>query len=153
MAEKQPQSFKNHAKIVPGYHIVTGIILLILLAWAVLHLVQPLFSDSASFDIARVMWLLLVLALISTWLYARLFPLAAQDRIIRLEMRLRLHEVLPEDLRGRIAELTAGQMIGLRFASDAEMPDLVREVRENDITDRTAIKKKIKDWQADDCRF
>ena len=77
---------------------------------------------------------------------------AGQDRVIRLEMRLRLKEVLSGDLRGRILELTPSQLIGLRFASDAELPDLVREVLANGIQDREVIKRKIRDWQADHLR-
>jgi len=79
----------------------------------------------------------------------RIFALTAQDRLIRLEMRLRLKEILPNDLRGRILELTPDQLIGLRFASDAEMPDLVREVLTNGIQEREVIKRKIRDWQGD----
>jgi hypothetical protein len=64
-------------------------------------------------------------------------------------MRLRLKDILPAELRGRILELTPDQLIGLRFASDAEMPDLVREVLTNGIQEREVIKRKIRDWQGD----
>lgn len=131
------------------YHFGIAALLLVILLWSLWGLVQPLVSAGAVFTFERVIWVLLSLALIGTYLYARLFPLAAQDRIIRLEMHLRLKEVLPEDLQDRIEELTPGQLIGLRFASDGEMPDLLREVLDRGIADRDEIKKKIKDWRGD----
>jgi hypothetical protein len=67
-------------------------------------------------------------------------------------MRLRLREILPADLRARIPELTPSQLIALRFAGDSEMPELVRDVLANGIEDRDAIKRKIRDWQADHLR-
>ncbi len=96
MAEKKPQSYQNHAKIVPPYHYGITALLLVILLWSLWGLVHPLISAGAVFTFERVIWVLLSLALIGTYLYARLFPLAAQDRIIRLEMRLRLKEVLPD---------------------------------------------------------
>lgn len=75
--------------------------------------------------------------------------MAVQDRVIRLEMRLRLREVLPPDLQGRLAELTRGQLVGLRFASDAELPELVRQVLNGSFKTATEIKKAIKHWQGD----
>ena len=88
-------------------------------------------------------------ALVITWLYARLFALAAQDRVIRLEMRLRMKELLPDDLQGRIDQFTPQQMVGLRFAGDAELPDLARKVLDEQITSATSIKRAIQNWQGD----
>ena len=93
----------------------------------------------------------MALAFLVMFLYLRLFPLAVQDRVIRQEMRLRLAEILPEDLKGRVEELKRGQFVGLRFASDAEMPDLMRDALDNDLK-AGEIKKKIKNWQADHLR-
>ncbi len=81
--------------------------------------------------------------------YARQFALTVQDRMIRLEMRLRLAKVLPADLAQRIGELTVSQLIGLRFAGDEEIPDLVRKVLTEGIGDRTAIKRMVRNWQGD----
>jgi hypothetical protein len=67
-------------------------------------------------------------------------------------MRLRLQQVLPRDLKPRITDLTPEQLLGLRFASDAEITDLIRDVLANNIQDRETIKKKIKDWKADEFR-
>ena len=75
-----------------------------------------------------------------------------QDRVIRAEMRARLKEILPADLRGRIDELNRDQFVALRFASDAEMADLVREVLTNKIVNRDDIKKRIKKWEPDNFR-
>ena len=80
---------------------------------------------------------------------ARVYAVTVQDRVVRLEMRLRLREVLPQDLAGRASEFTLGQLIGLRFASDAELPELARKVLQENITDGTTIKKLVKDWQPD----
>jgi hypothetical protein len=94
----------------------------------------------------------MALALLAIYFYMRVFALTVQDRVIRLEMRLRLKQILPEDLRERIGELTPSQLIGLRFASDAEMAELVREVLTNNIQEREVIKRKVRDWQADHLR-
>jgi hypothetical protein len=81
-----------------------------------------------------------------------MFPLRVQDRVIRLEMSLRLASVLPPDLRARASVLRPGQLVALRFASDAELPGLVRQVLDENLTDRREIKKRIREWQADHLR-
>lgn len=145
MAAQKPQSFENHAKIVPGYHYgVFGIL--------VLYLLGNIWLAITDFSIQAVMMVLLAVALLGLFLYARLFPLRVQDRVIRLEMRLRLHEVLPADLRPRISELRVRQLIALRFASDAELPGLVRAVLDEGLREPKEIKRRIKDWQADNLR-
>ncbi len=145
MAELRPQTYANHARYVPLYHFVIAGILVIYLGGAVWRLLR-----SFSFD--AVLGVLLALALLGMFYYLRAFPLTVQDRLIRLEMRLRLQGVLPEDLAARIEELTPGQLVALRFASDGELPGLVREVLEQGLTDRTAIKKNIQHWQPDHLR-
>ena len=77
------------------------------------------------------------------------YAVRLQDRIIRTEMRARLENLLPTEDLGKIQDLTIKQMVGLRFASDAEMPELIRKVLDEDIQDATAIKKMVKDWQGD----
>lgn len=91
-------------------------------------------------------------ALLVVWALLRRNSLALQDRIIRLEMRVRLERVLPPDRRADIARLELGQLIALRFASDAELPALVEEVLAKGIRSRDEIKQKVKDWQADGLR-
>jgi hypothetical protein len=64
-------------------------------------------------------------------------------------MRLRLQQLLPADLRSRIPEFTVGQLVSLRFAGDAELPDLARKVLQDKVTNRKAIKQLVRDWQPD----
>jgi hypothetical protein len=86
------------------------------------------------------------------YLFARVFALTVQDRVIRLEMRLRMRELLPADLQPRINEFTHKQLVAMRFASDAELPALARTVLDERLTDGTAIKRLVRDWQADTLR-
>jgi hypothetical protein len=81
-----------------------------------------------------------------------LLALTVQDRVIRLEMRLRLAELLPAEMQPRIPEFTVAQLVSLRFASDAELPALAKKVLDEKINDRKAIKKMIKNWQPDELR-
>jgi hypothetical protein len=138
----QPQNFENHAKFVPGFHIVTLGIFAINFFWSIYRVFHAFSAES-------VISLLLAVGFILAALYARMFALAVQDRVIRLEMQLRLQGILPADLRPRIPEFAVGQLIALRFASDAELPGLARKVLDEKLTDRKAIKKMVKDWQAD----
>jgi hypothetical protein len=142
MAERKPQTYENHARFVPTYHFVTFGILVINLGWSIWALIA---APSGGGVVA----LLLAVALLLLFFHVRIFPLTVQDRVIRLEMRLHLAEVLPDDLRRRIGELTSGQMVALRFAGDGELPDLVRRVLAGEFTSRKAIKQEIKDWQGD----
>ena len=141
----QGQSFANHTRFVPPYHYVAFPILLLNFIWAVRGLLGDI-----SFD--TILKILVAVALIIVALFARVFALKAQDRVIRLEMRLRMRALLPEDLQGRINDFTPTQMVGLRFASDAELPELARTVLDENITAATPIKKMITDWQADNFR-
>jgi hypothetical protein len=75
-----------------------------------------------------------------------------QDRVIRLEMRLRMREVCPPDLAARVREFTPAQLVALRFAGDAELPTLARKVLDEKLQDRKAIKSMVRDWQADNLR-
>jgi hypothetical protein len=75
--------------------------------------------------------------------------LTVQDRVIRLEMRLRLRELLSPDLRSRINDLTHRQLVAMRFASDEELPELAREVLEGKLATSNEIKQRVKSWQAD----
>ena len=143
MAEKPyAQSFEKHAKIVPAYHYVTFGILAVNLLWSVRELVRA-FSFGELIDLA------LAVALILLFFYARVFALTVQDRVIRLEERLRMERLLPADLKGRIGEFSVAQLIALRFASDDELPELARKVLEEKIADRKAIKRLIKKWRPD----
>jgi len=136
------QNFENHAKFVPGFHIgVLGIF-----GANFIYSVARLFY---AFTLERVFGLLVAVGLILCALYGRIFALTVQDRVIRLEMRLRMERVLPAELRGRIGEFSPGQLVSLRFAGDGELPELAHKVLEEKIEDRKAIKRMVRDWQAD----
>jgi hypothetical protein len=96
--------------------------------------------------------LIVAIALLLAALYGRMFALAVQDRLIRLEMRLRMEGVLPTELRPRISEFSVNQLVALRFASDAELPELASKVLAANLQDRKTIKQMIRNWQADDLR-
>jgi hypothetical protein len=142
MSEQTPQSFANHARWVPLYHFVLGPILLLNLVWSIVNLVR-------AFSFATVMGVLMAFVFIGFFAFLRTFALTVQDRVIRLEMRLRLEKLLPADLKPRIPELARKQLVALRFASDPELPALVREVLEKNLTGLKEIKSRIRDWQAD----
>ncbi|MGE0158061.1 MAG: DUF6526 family protein [Gemmatimonadales bacterium] len=140
------QSFENHAKIVPGYH-----------RWAAALVALPTlyFAYRAAFDFSvdRLVLFLFGVGVLLTATYTRVFPVGVQDRVIRLEERLRLERVLPADLRSRIPELTTRQLVSLRFASDEELPDLVRRVLGGELSGRHDIKRAVRNWRADEQRI
>lgn len=139
------QNYKNHARWLPAFHFfVLPVFLVNVVYVARLALGDPSLSTGFA--------LLVALALFMTALLARTQALKAQDRVIRLEMRLRLREVLPPDLHPRIIELTPEHMIGLRFASDGELPELVRQALAGTLTTTKSVKEAVKDWQADHLR-
>jgi hypothetical protein len=140
---QSPQTLKNHTRLLPSFHFFVLPVLFVNVVLAIYNVYQSPETGGA-------WWALVVaLALLTLALVARTMTLTVQDRVIRLEMRLRLQEVLPPDLRNRVHELTPRQLVALRFASDAEMPDLVREVLVGHLATTKAIKGRVKDWQAD----
>jgi hypothetical protein len=142
MAEQPPQNFQNHTRLVPAFHFVAGPILLINVIWSLYKIVTSFSGD-------RVIGLLLAIAFLSIFFHARVFALAVQDRVIRLEMTFRLEKLLPPDLKPRIKEFTLGQLIAMRFAGDEELPGLAKTVLQQNIDSRTEIKKLIKNWNPD----
>lgn len=139
------QTYKNHAKLVPLFHYVLLPILLV----NFLAMVYNLWREPSVFTAWSVV---MAFAFIVSGLFARVFALKAQDRVIRLEERLRMREILPPDLQGRIREFTPEQLIALRFASDAELPTLAATVLRDNVEKRDAVKKMVKNWRADDFR-
>jgi hypothetical protein len=142
MAEPVVQNFENHVRRVPTAFRVGFLLILVSLLWSLYRVV-------IGFSVDRLMTLFVVIALAITTSFARTFALRVQDRVIRLETRLRLAQVLPTDLQPRIKELTLDQLVALRFASDAELPELTRRVLTDKIGDRKSIKQMIKTWEAD----
>jgi len=142
MAQPKIQNFENHAKFVPLFHFVVAPIFLINLIWSIVRLVHAPSGGT-------VMAVLLAVAFFLLALTGRMFALTVQDRVIRLEMQLRLQQLLGAALRPRISEFTVGQLVALRFASDEELPALAQKTLDEKITDRKAIKKMIRNWQPD----
>ena len=141
MASKA-QTYKNHARFLPAFHFFVLPVLLLNALNAIRHIwLAPNLSTVWTFVVAA--------ALLMLGLLARTMALTVQDRLIRLEMRLRLQQCLPADLRGRIDELTPRQLVALRFASDAELPELVREVLAGKLATSRDIKLRVKNWQGD----
>ena len=142
MGQAVPQTYENHTRVIPLFHMVLFGILLLNLGWSVYRLIQ-----AVSFE--AVVSLLLAAGLLILSFFARIFALTVQDRVIRLEMRLRMEKILPLDLRPRIIEFTPGQLVALRFASDEELPELARKVLTEKIEDGKTIKKMIQHWIPD----
>src|SRR4029079_6692129 len=139
---RQTQTYKTHTRLLPPFHFF---VLPVLFA-NVLITIRSIFR-APSID---TVWTAVVsAALLLLALLARNMALTAQNRIIRLEMRHRLRDVLPSDLQQRIGELTPQQLIALRFASDAELPALVRDVLAGSLATQKAIKERVKNWQED----
>jgi hypothetical protein len=152
MPEHVPQTYQNHRRYVPMFHFVTGGILLLNLLWAFVRIYHTMRGGGRFDRVNSFVGLLLAIALVLLFLYARQFAVAVQDRVIQIEMQHRLADVLPPDLRPRIGELSVAQLIALRFAGDAELPDLTRKVLDEKIASREAIKRQIRQWKADDLR-
>ncbi|HEX5004043.1 MAG TPA: DUF6526 family protein [Gemmatimonadales bacterium] len=141
----QPQSFARHARYVTGYHFVLPPLLLLLLGWQV-------YSFATQPGAGSLIGLALPVTLILIYWYLRAFAVRVQDRVIRLEERLRMAALFPADLQARIAELTPEQLVALRFASDEELADLTRRVLAEGITDKKVIKGAVRTWRGDHLR-
>ncbi len=137
----QTQTLKNHFRLLPPFHFFVLPVLLINVLNTIRHAYLAPSRSTA--------WTVVVAAaLLTLGVLARTMTLTVQDRVIRLEMRHRLKEVLPSDLHGRIPELTPQQLVALRFAADDELPGLVREVLAGSLATK-AIKERVKSWQGD----
>ncbi len=144
MSQEPAQNFKNHTRYIPLFHFVCGGFLAIYFFYSVLKLWRVHSADSF-------FQLLLAFALLLLFWYARVFPTTAQDRVIRLEMKLRLQSLAPE-LMTRFDRFKIKQLTALRFASDAELPDLARQVLDGKLVKSGDIKQQIRDWRPDHLR-
>ncbi len=136
-----PQSLKNHTKFDPPFHFLLTWVLLINLGLAITFLVQRKNLPSAWFVV------LSVAAIVALFLL-RHYPLKVQDRVIRLEERLRLQALAPAEWHVQIFRLSEDQLIGLRFAADDEVVDLAKQALEHNLN-RKQIKERIRNWRAD----
>jgi hypothetical protein len=136
------QSYKKHARWLPAYHFFVMPVLLANVLNAIRHVyLAPV--------LGMVFQLVVAVALLMLGFLARIMTLTVQDRVIRLEMRLRLRGLLPSELQSRINELTHRQLVAMRFASDDEMAELVRDVLNGKLATSNEIKQRVKSWQAD----
>jgi Family of unknown function (DUF6526) len=142
MAQQKVQNFENHTRFVPLFH---GFVLPVL----ALNLIWSLVQVRNGVTFASVLSVLVAAALAALALSARLMALTVQDRVIRLEMRMRLGTLLPADLQPQIGDFTVAQLVSLRFAGDDELPTLARQALAEKLDDRKAIKRRVKNWQGD----
>lgn len=148
MAETKPQNLANHTRWDPPFHFYILPIFVLALILTLVHFFAHITHGDVRDHIHAILLILLAVALLLLVFKVRLYSLKVQDRVIRLEERLRLTQLLSEPLRSRIPELTEGQLCALRFASDAEIPKLVeRTLKEN--LKRADIKKAIQNWRPD----
>jgi len=137
------QNFSNHRKMVPAFHYFALPVFALNFIWSVYKLKTLHFSVDAFWGVV------VAAALVVATLYARLFALAVQDRVIRLEERLRFTRLLPDDLQPYTEQFTVAQLVSLRFASDEELPTLARRVLNEKLENRKRIKQLVQNWKAD----
>jgi len=141
---QQEQSLKSHTRFDPLFHFFLAPVALLILIWTIVQAVrEPGWYTAAHILVA--LWALIAAFKI------RSYALKVQDRVIRLEERLRLKELAPASLQGRIGDLTEDQLIGLRFASDGEVADLAQRALSGN-WNRKQIKEAIKNWRPDNWR-
>ena len=144
MSDSKPQDFKNHARFDPQFHFV-------LLAILAINLVIVLCFAVKNLNIFTEWLVLLSLAMFLVLGKLRSYPLKVQDRVIRLEERLRLQALAPAEWHTQIYRLTEDQLIALRFAADDEVVELAKMALEQNL-DRKQIKERIKSWRPDTFR-
>lgn len=138
---KTQQTYKNHSRFDPTYHAFLTLVLFVNVVIAAVHLItHPTFIAG---------WLV-VLSVAAIFLFFRVrqYPLKVQDRVIRLEERLRLQALAPEEWHTQIYRLSEDQLVGLRFAADDEVVELAKQALEHNLN-RKQIKERIRDWRAD----
>ncbi len=148
MADHPPQDLANHTRFDPLFHFFLGPVFILGVILSVIHLLAHVGHSDFRDNFHAGLIVLLAVALLVAVAKERLYALKVQDRVIRLEERLRLHQLLSEPLRSRIPELTEDQLIALRFASDAEVPRLVERTL-NEKLSRKQIKQAIVNWRPD----
>jgi hypothetical protein len=143
--ERKPQTYANHVKWDPAFHFFLLPVALANIISAIVHLVRfPSFGSA--------WWLVLSLAFLVALGRMRAYGTGVQTRVIRLEERLRLAQLLPENLRARVGELSDQQLVGLRFASDGELPALVQRALDEKLSVKD-IKKAVTNWRPDYSRI
>lgn len=144
MSKSAEQNLKNHARLDPWYHLFLSVVLFANIIVALVFLVRFPGFVTAWFVVVSIAGFVALLKI-------RLYPMKVQDRVIRLEERLRLYELAPAEWRGQIGRLSEDQLIGLRFASDEEVVELAKQALAENLT-RKQIKRRIRNWRADEWR-
>ena len=144
MPEKPAQSYATHARLDPAFHFVFAPAMFALLIWSIVRLVRAPGSDTA-------IVVLLVLLVVLMGVRARLYALKVQDRVIRLEERLRLRELLSAGQFKNSLDLTESQLIALRFACDEEVVQLSERALREKLQSKQ-IKEAIRIWRPDHWR-
>ena len=139
----EPQNFKNHTRLNPIFHMVAGIPLIGYFVWSIYRV----WSSGATAE--SLAGFVLAFGVLALFFAVRNQVLTVQDRLIRLEMRLRLRHVLPSAMHPQIEALTIPQLVALRFASDGELPALTAQVIAGECPTPKDIKMRVKEWQAD----
>jgi len=139
------QNLKNHGRLDPAFHFFLFFVLVANLLFALVHLYHH-------HDIHAGWFLVLSISVFVAWVKVRTYPLKVQDRVIRLEERLRLQALAPSEWHTQIYRLTEDQLIGLRFAADDEVVELAKQALEHNLN-RKQIKERIKSWRADNWRI
>jgi hypothetical protein len=144
VSQSEPQNLKNHARFDPPYHFFLTSVFFGNVIVSIVYAARHFCFYSA--------WLVLaaIAALVALFI-VRVYPLKVQDRVIRLEERLRLQALTPREWHAQIYRLTEDQLIALRFAADDEVVELAKQALEHNLT-RKQIKQRIKSWRADDWR-
>ena len=140
----EAQNLKNHGRVDPWFHVIPFFALIANLVVAIVYLVHHMSFYSA--------WLVFLSVMVFVpYFKIRLYALKVQDRVIRLEERLRLESLAPTEWHTQISRLNENQLIGLRFAADDEVIELAKQALEHNLS-RKQIKERIKSWRADDWR-
>jgi len=140
-----PQNFENHTRWHPAFHFFILPVMLINFFWAVVNFVKAPGWNGG-------WWIVVSLALVLLTNFVRTYSLKVQDRLIRLEEKLRYQQVLPTALAQQTGSLTVGQTVALRFAADEELEELVNSVLSGKFVKTKDIKRAIKQWRADNFR-
>jgi hypothetical protein len=142
MEKEKPQSFAHHGRIFAPFHMFVLPVLMINIVYSLVRLKNGITFDSVWMVVMALGFFVMAGSL-------RVMSLSVQDRVIRTEMQLRMERMLPADLRPRIGEFNVEQLVALRFAGDDELPALARQVLEEKLTNRKAIKQRVKNWRPD----
>jgi hypothetical protein len=144
MSKTSTQSLKNHGRLDPLYHVVLALIVFANLIFSIIRLIRyP--------DYHNIWVLVLSLGLVIFMFRLRSYPLKVQDRVIRLEERLRLQALAPQEWHAQLYRLSEDQLIALRFAGDDEVVALAKQALEENLS-RKQIKERIRSWRADEWR-